>query len=98
AAGGGSGAGRSLEQTTHFGTANEDFTAYALLDHRHTPEIEQASRASVLFTPHLAPMTRGILATCYARPRRATSTAALLELFHARYDAEPFLVVAEEPP
>ena len=98
AASGVSGAGRSLKQTTHFGTANEDFTAYGLLDHRHTPEIEQASRASVLFTPHLAPMTRGILATCYARPRGAMSTASLLELLHARYDAEPFVVVSEEPP
>src|SRR5438132_3567410 len=97
AASGVSGAGRSLKQTTHFGTANEDFTAYGLLDHRHTPEIEQASRASVLFTPHLAPMTRGILATCYARPRGTTSTAALLELLHARYDAEPFVVVSGEP-
>jgi N-acetyl-gamma-glutamyl-phosphate reductase len=98
AASGVSGAGRSLKPTTHFATANEDFTAYGLLDHRHTPEIEQAVGASVLFTPHLAPMTRGILATCYARPRRPTSTAALLDLLHARYDAEPFVVVAPEPP
>ena len=98
AASGVSGAGRGLKHTTHFGTANEDFTAYGLLDHRHTPEIEQASGASVLFTPHLAPMTRGILATCYARPRGAPSTAALLELLHARYDGEPFVVVSDEPP
>jgi N-acetyl-gamma-glutamyl-phosphate reductase len=98
AASGVSGAGRGLKHTTHFGTANEDFTAYGLLDHRHTPEIEQASGASVLFTPHLAPMTRGILATCYARPRATPSTAALLGLLHARYDAEPFVVVSDEPP
>jgi N-acetyl-gamma-glutamyl-phosphate reductase len=98
AASGVSGAGRSLKHTTHFGTANEDFTAYGLLDHRHTPEIEQASGASVLFTPHLAPMTRGILATCYARPRGASSTATLLELLRARYDGEPFVVVSEAPP
>ncbi len=68
AASGVSGAGRRLAHTTQFGTANEDFSAYGLLDHRHTPEIEQATGAQVLFTPHLAPMTRGILATCYARP------------------------------
>jgi N-acetyl-gamma-glutamyl-phosphate reductase len=98
AASGVSGAGRGLKHTTHFGTANEDFTAYGLLDHRHTPEIEQASRASVLFTPHLAPMTRGILATCYAHPLGTSSTSALLELLHARYDAEPFVVVSDEPP
>jgi N-acetyl-gamma-glutamyl-phosphate reductase len=52
----------------HFATVDENFTAYGLLTHRHTPEIEQAIGAEVLFTPHLAPMTRGILATCYARP------------------------------
>src|SRR5438128_1607184 len=78
AASGVSGAGRGLKHSTQFATANEDFVAYGLVDHRHTPEIEQATGAQVLFTPHLAPMTRGILATCYARPaaaRSATSTA-----------------------
>src|SRR3954454_10166532 len=68
AASGVSGAGRVPKPNTHFGTVNEDFVAYGLLNHRHTPEIEQATGATVLFTPHLAPMTRGILATCYARP------------------------------
>ncbi len=74
AASGVSGAGRKLSHTTHFNTADEDFTAYGLLTHRHTPEIEQATGAQVLFTPHLAPMNRGILATCYARPDGARST------------------------
>src|SRR3954451_4567756 len=68
AASGVSGAGRGLKASTHFNTVDEDFTAYGLLHHRHTPEIEQAIGAQVLFTPHLAPMNRGILATCYARP------------------------------
>ena len=68
AASGVSGAGRSLQQHTSFASADENFTAYGLCDHRHTPEIEQAVGAQVLFTPHLAPMNRGILATCYARP------------------------------
>src|SRR5256885_1053347 len=45
AATGVSGAGRKLSHTMHFGTVNEDFTAYGLLNHRHTPEIEQASGA-----------------------------------------------------
>ena len=53
---------------TTFCAVDENFTAYGLLDHRHTPEIEQNLDAQVLFTPHLAPMNRGILATCYARP------------------------------
>ena len=68
AASGVSGAGRGLQDSLHFGTVDEDFTAYGLLTHRHTPEMEQILGAEVLFTPHLAPMVRGILATCYARP------------------------------
>ena len=70
AASGVSGAGRGLKDTLHFGAVDEDFTAYGLLTHRHTPEMEQILGAQVLFTPHLVPMVRGILATCYARPER----------------------------
>jgi N-acetyl-gamma-glutamyl-phosphate reductase len=98
AASGVSGAGRNPKPTTHFSTANEDFTAYGLLDHRHTPEIEQATGARVLFTPHLAPMTRGILATCYARPACATSTADLLAVLGTAYAGEPFVVVTPTSP
>ena len=68
AASGVSGAGRAATATNAFCTVDENFVAYGLLDHRHTPEIEQNLGAQVLFTPHLAPMNRGILATCYARP------------------------------
>ena len=95
AASGVSGAGRAPKHATHFGTANEDFTAYGRLDHRHTPEIELIVGGQVLFTPHLAPMTRGILATCYARPATTTSTAELLDALHAAYDGEPFVVVRD---
>ena len=98
AASGVSGAGRPPKPGTTFCTVDEDFTAYGLLDHRHTPEIEQAIGASVLFTPHLAPMNRGILATCYARPAAATSTGALLEVLRAAYADEPCVVVAERSP
>ena len=70
AASGVSGAGRGLKESLHFGTVDEDFTAYGLLTHRHTPEMEQIIGGEVLFTPHLAPMVRGILATCYAAARR----------------------------
>ncbi len=98
AASGVSGAGRAPKHTSHFGTVNEDFVAYGLLEHRHTPEIEQATGATVLFTPHLAPMTRGILATCYARPTAPTSTAALLDLLGDAYAGEPFVVVGPTPP
>lgn len=95
AASGVSGAGRGLRQTSHFSTVNEDFTAYGLLTHRHTPEIEQAVGAEVLFTPHLAPMTRGILATCYARP---ASDADPLAVLGRAYAGEAFVVVDERLP
>lgn len=100
AASGVSGAGKVPKPNTHFGTANEDFTAYGLLDHRHTPEIEQATGAQVIFTPHLAPMTRGILATCYARPAAGTSptTADVLGALAAFYADEPFVIVDERSP
>ncbi len=100
AASGVSGAGRSPKQNTHFNMADEDFSAYGLLTHRHTPEIEQATGAEVLFTPHLAPMNRGILATCYARPARhdVASTAQAIALLRDAYAREPFVVVGEAPP
>ncbi len=98
AASGVSGAGRAAKAGTTFCTVDEDFRAYGLLDHRHTPEIEQATGASVLFTPHLAPMSRGILATCYARPAGPTSTAEVLEVLSEAYRGERFMMVSEEPP
>ncbi|MGV3759390.1 MAG: N-acetyl-gamma-glutamyl-phosphate reductase, partial [Actinomycetota bacterium] len=93
AASGVSGAGRPPKPGTTFCAVDEDFTAYGLLDHRHTPEMEQVLGASVLFTPHLAPMNRGILATCYARPAEPSSTQALLDLQRQAYAHEPFVVV-----
>lgn len=99
AASGVSGAGRSLKHTSLFSTVDEDFTAYGLLDHRHTPEIEQVTGAQVLFTPHLAPMNRGILATCYARPQgKAPTTASLLAAIATFYKDEPFMVVRPQVP
>ena len=100
AASGVSGAGRGLKESLHFGTVDEDFTAYGLLTHRHTPEMEQIIDGQVLFTPHLAPMVRGILATCYARPVAGTSptTESVMAALHDAYDAEPFVVVRDDPP
>jgi N-acetyl-gamma-glutamyl-phosphate reductase len=99
AASGASGAGRGAKENLHFGTVDEDFTAYGLLTHRHTPEMEQILGAQVLFTPHLAPMVRGILATCYARPTGAAlTTSTVMEALHDAYDAEPFVVVTDDPP
>jgi N-acetyl-gamma-glutamyl-phosphate reductase len=103
AASGVSGAGRGPSPVTHFNTVDEDFRAYGLLDHRHTPEIEQAVGAQVLFTPHLAPMNRGILATCYARPTASAGSAGrttgdVLDVLHDAYRSEPFVVVSEASP
>ena len=107
AASGVSGAGRPPKPNTTFCTVDEDYTAYGLLTHRHTPEIEQniatlgsatASSVSVLFTPHLAPMNRGMLATCYLRPTGATTTSQLLEIYEEFYADEQFVVVTEGSP
>jgi N-acetyl-gamma-glutamyl-phosphate reductase len=96
AASGVSGSGRAAKAETHFNAVDEDFHAYGLLDHRHTPEIEQAIGAQVLFTPHLAPMNRGILATCYARP--TTADPDPLAVLAEAYASEPFVVVSERSP
>ncbi len=100
-----SGAGRPPKENTTFCTVNEDVAAYALLTHRHTPEIEQAitertgTDTSVLFTPHLAPLNRGIIATCYARPAKdGLTTADALDAMREFYADEPFMVVNERSP
>lgn len=104
AASGVSGAGRVPKPANSFNTVAENFVAYAMLDHRHTPEIEQnlthaaGTEAQVLFTPHLVPMNRGILATCYARPTESVTTEALRAVLHDAYGSEPFVVVLDEPP
>jgi N-acetyl-gamma-glutamyl-phosphate reductase len=95
-----SGAGRGGGQSG-FGYAetNEDVMAYGLAGHPHVPEMREAlsrlagRRATLAFTPHLVPMTRGILATCYARPRGAVTAAALEAAARARYRDEPFVRV-----
>ena len=75
-----------------------------MLTHRHTPEIEQALRestgqeAKVLFTPHLAPMNRGIIATCYGNLNKECTTEEALEQLDTFYKDEPFIVVDERPP
>jgi N-acetyl-gamma-glutamyl-phosphate reductase len=97
AASGVSGAGRKLTESTQFCTVDEDFTAYGLLNHRHTPEMEQAIGAQLIFTPHLAPMNRGILATCYSRPAGEGSSEPL-EVLADAYAGEPFVVVSQRTP
>lgn len=107
AASGVSGAGRPPKPNTTFCAVDEDFSAYGLGTHRHTPEIEQsiarlggweADQVRAVFTPHLAPMNRGILATCYARPTGDVAQADLLAAYRDAYADEPFVVVADGPP
>ena len=95
AASGVSGAGKGLKDETHFNTVDENFSAYGLLNHRHTAEMEMELEGKVLFTPHLAPMNRGILATCYANARGPCDP---LETLRAFYADEPFVHVSERPP
>jgi N-acetyl-gamma-glutamyl-phosphate reductase len=98
AASGVSGAGRPPKPHTTFAAADENMTAYGLLTHRHTPEIEQATGSQVLFTPHLVPMTRGILSTVYATPAAGASRDELLGCLADTYAGEPFVVVDERIP
>jgi len=100
AASGVSGAGRAPKHTNLFCTVDEDVNAYGLLNHRHTPEMQEQIGATVLFTPHLVPMNRGILATCYARPSAGTSvsTPVVMDALLSAYANEPFVVVRDEPP
>ncbi|MFM8649365.1 MAG: N-acetyl-gamma-glutamyl-phosphate reductase [Actinomycetota bacterium] len=98
AASGVSGAGRAPKHSNLFCTVNEDMNAYGLVNHRHTPEMEEQIGASVLFTPHLVPMNRGILATCYARPAKKSTTESLLDALTSAYRNEPFVVVRADSP
>lgn len=94
-----SGAGRPPKPTTTFCAVDEDVTAYGLLDHRHTPEMEMNIGLPVIFTPHLVPMNRGILATCYAAPVDDTvDTDSVLDCLADVYRDEPFVVVDRRSP
>ena len=106
-----SGAGRTLTLNSHYSEANEDTAAYALAGHRHLPEITQelgelSPRAAlnVTFVPHLVPMTRGILSTCYATllPGKLAEgekgTNELGELYRDSYRDESFVRVTASPP
>ena len=94
------GAGRNPTNTNLFSSVDSNVEAYGFLSHRHTPEIEQELGAQVLFTPHLVPMSRGILATCHARPAAGAdlSTERLLDTLRTRWADEPFMVVTDGSP
>jgi N-acetyl-gamma-glutamyl-phosphate reductase len=95
AASGVSGAGREPKEATGFCSVDGSFAAYGLLNHRHSAEMEMALGGTVLFTPHLAPMSRGILATCYGEAIGADNP---LDVLRTAYADEPFVHVTEDPP
>ncbi|MDH4068119.1 MAG: N-acetyl-gamma-glutamyl-phosphate reductase [Dehalococcoidia bacterium] len=106
-----SGAGRTPTLTTHYSEANEDICAYSLQGHRHLPEIAQELKAldmsmspSLTFVPHLVPMTRGILSTCYARLsddkllRETRPEKELSQIYREFYKHAPFVRITTQPP
>jgi N-acetyl-gamma-glutamyl-phosphate reductase len=99
-----SGAGRQPKLMTHFPECNESLSAYNVGRHRHTPEIEQViarhagARPSVIFTPQLAPMDRGILSTIYVRPKQPLAEADVMRLLRDAYAGEPFVRIVDHLP
>ncbi len=95
-----SGAGRAASSRTHFSEVNENVFAYSTPGHRHSGEIEQelralAGEAGFTFTPHLVPMTRGILATVYLQPTRPVSREEAETALREAYSGEPFVRVLD---
>ncbi|HXD87549.1 MAG TPA: N-acetyl-gamma-glutamyl-phosphate reductase [Urbifossiella sp.] len=99
-----SGGGRTPKLNFHFPECNENFAAYAVGSHRHTPEIEQVlgdiagSPVSVIFTPHLAPMDRGIFSTIYATPVKPVAEADLIDRYRDYFRGKPFVRVRTSLP
>ncbi|MFC1927679.1 N-acetyl-gamma-glutamyl-phosphate reductase [Chloroflexota bacterium] len=102
-----SGAGRTLSLTTHYSEVSEDISAYSLEGHRHLPEIEQELKSldpsmspSITFVPHLVPMTRGILSTCYVKlaDGHRLTVSGLRQLYRQFYKHAPFVQVTAQPP
>lgn len=94
---GATGAGRGLSLSTHFSELNENFAAYKVGAHRHTPEIEETlgvianDKVTVTFTPHLLPINRGILSTIYCSPKESVDLENLYNLYKNFYKDEPFV-------
>ncbi len=101
-----SGAGRGLSLTSHFGELNDNVHAYSVRGHRHQPEMSQELgllsdlKPAITFLPHLIPMTRGILSSCYAKLADGFSggQAEIDRLYESAFESEPFVTVVSEPP
>ena len=106
-----SGAGRGFSLLTHYSEVNENVQAYGLDGHRHLPEITQELKKmnpnidySVIFVPHLIPMTRGILTTCYVWPKEGSiisgknAQSNVIDLYNDFYKGAPFIHITSAPP
>ncbi len=98
-----SGAGRAPKQPFHFPECTENFKAYRVASHQHTPEIEQelgriaGEELKITFTPHLVPMVRGILCTTYLELSGSKSEEEIFNLYNSFYSSCPFVRIFEPP-
>ena len=98
------GAGAKAKETTHFPTVNDNFSAYGLLTHRHTPEINSILNEfsdkpfEITFTPHLLPVNRGILSTIYAKTSKKSNQQEITEILQDYYQNKPFVNICNTPP
>ena len=99
-----SGAGHTVDEAFLYGTIDESVRPYGVPGHRHTPEIAQEIAAisgktpRLTFTPHLVPMTRGLVASCYASLRSGVTAARVAEAYRSSYAEEPFVRVTPSYP
>ncbi len=98
------GAGANAKPNTHFPTVNDNFSVYGLMKHRHTPEIEDVTRrvtgtaSTVQFTPHLLPVSRGILTVVYGKAEGISSSDEVRSWFENAYGDKPFVRLNDKPP
>lgn len=96
-----SGAGRGLSLKTHYCEANESIKAYSVASHRHTPEIEEVlgigarQEVAITFTPHLVPMTRGMLSTIYVNPVQGVTPAEIVAAWQKAYAGRRFVRIMD---
>lgn len=94
-----SGAGKAAKPASHFCEVNEGIKAYGVGTHRHAPEIAQelsraaGEKVNMIFTPHLVPMNRCILSTCYAQLREGVSAGEVRQALEQKYQSELFVQV-----
>jgi len=99
-----SGAGHTVDESFLYGTIDESVRPYGVPGHRHTPEIAQEAKTisgrspRLTFTPHLVPMTRGLLAACYGTLRSGVTAAQVADAYRSAYAEEPFVRITPSYP